>query len=106
MIKSSFYAGVKAEFFTDDACTNKVATWDVTSGKFSVSYSNDNRHMTVDVTSSGLAEINGDTANENGALYAGYSNYTVRVTYSAVISSDASFVCGDNGNDNKVGGAG
>lgn len=95
-------AGVKAEFFTDDACTNKVATWDVTSGKFSVSYSNDNRHMTVDVTSSGLAEINGDTANENGALYAGYSNYTVRVTYSAVISSDASFVCGDNGNDNKV----
>lgn len=95
-------AGVKAEFFTDDTCTNKVATWDVTSGKFSVSYSNDNRHMTVDVTSSGLAEINGDTANENGALYAGYSNYTVRVTYSAVISSDASFVCGDNGNDNKV----
>lgn len=95
-------AGVKVEFFTDDACTNRVATWDASSGKFSVSYSDDDRHMTVDVTASGLAEINGNTANENGALYAGYSNYTVRVTYSAVISSDASFVCGDKGNDNKV----
>ena len=95
-------AGVLVEFFTDDGCTNKVASWDAGSGKFSVRYSDDDRHMTVDVTSSGLEEINGSSANANGTLYAGYSNYTVRVTYSAIINSDASFVCGDNGNDNKV----
>lgn len=95
-------AGVLVEFFTDDSCTNKVATWDAASGKFSVRYSDDDRHMTVDVTSSGLDEINGSSANANGILYAGYSNYTVRVTYSAVINSDASFIYGDNGNDNKV----
>lgn len=95
-------AGVQVEIFTDSNCTDKVATWDEGSGKFSVAYSGDNRHMTVEVTASGLAEINGGTANANGALYAGYSNYTMRVTYSAVINSDGSFVLGDNGNDNKV----
>lgn len=95
-------AGVQVEIFTDGNCTDKVATWDEGSGKFSVAYSGDNRHMTVEVTASGLAEINGGTANANGALYAGYSNYTMRVTYSAVINSDGSFVLGDNGNDNKV----
>lgn len=95
-------AGVAIDIFSDAACTNKVASWDAGSGKFSVHYSDDDRHMTVDVTSTGLAEINGNTANVNGILYAGYSNYTLRVTYSATINSDASFVCGDNGNDNKV----
>lgn len=95
-------AGVTIDIYTDAACTNKVASWDAGSGKFSASYSDDDRHMTVDVTGTGLAEINGDTANVNGILYAGYSNYTLRVTYSATINSDASFVCGDNGNDNKV----
>lgn len=95
-------AGVQMEIFTDSGCTDKVATWAGDSGKFSVAYSGDNRHMTVEVTASGLDEINGDTANDNGTLYAGYSNYTVRVTYSAIINSDGSFALGDNGNDNKV----
>ena len=93
---------VKIEFFTDKDCTDKVASWDMDSGKFTVTYSSDDRHMTVDVTAAGLAEINGDTENVNGQLYAGYSNYTVRVTYTATIDSDASVVFGDNGNDNQV----
>ena len=93
---------VKIAFFTDKDCTDKVASWDMDSGKFTVTYSSDDRHMTVDVTAAGLAEINGDTENVNGQLYAGYSNYTVRVTYTAAIDSDASVVFGDNGNDNQV----
>ena len=67
-----------------------------------VPYSDDDRHMTIDVTAAGLAEINGDTENVNGKLYAGYSNYTMRITYTATINSDTTFVYGQNGNDNKV----
>lgn len=93
---------VKIEFFTDSACTKKVATWVQDDGKFTVSYSDDNRHMTIDITAAGLAEINGDTENVNGQLYAGYSNYTARVTYTATINSDTSFVYGQDGNDNNV----
>lgn len=93
---------VKVEFFTDSACTDQVASWAQDSGKFTVSYSDDNRHMTIDVTAAGLAEMNGDTANTNGKLYAGYSNYTMRITYTATINSDTTFVYGQNGNDNKV----
>lgn len=93
---------VKVGFFTDSACTDQVASWAQDSGKFTVSYSNDNRHMTIDVTAAGLAEMNGDTANTNGKLYAGYSNYTLRITYTATINSDTTVVYGQNGNDNKV----
>lgn len=93
---------VKVEFFTDSACTDQVASWAQDSGKFTVSYSDDNRHMTIDVTAAGLAEMNGDTANTNGKLYAGYSNYTMRITYTATINSDTTVVYGQNGNDNKV----
>ena len=53
-------AGVAIDIFSDAACTNKVASWDAGSGKFSVHYSDDDRHMTVDVTSTGLAEISGN----------------------------------------------
>lgn len=95
-------AGVMVEFFTDSTCTDKVATWNLDSGKFTVTYSEDGRHMTVDMAESGLAEINGSTANQNGELYAGYSNYTVRITYSATIHSDKSFLYGESGNDNTV----
>lgn len=94
--------GVKVEIFTDKDCTQKVASWDMNSGKFGVSYSSDDRHMTVDVSASGLAEINGRTANANGSLYMGYSNYTVRVTYKATVNSNATVVYGENGNENEV----
>jgi len=95
-------AGVTIEFFTDAACTDKVAAWNKDSGKFTVTYSEDDRHMTVDITKAGLDEINGATANKNGKLYTGYSNYTARVTYSAVINSDKSFAYGEKGNENTV----
>ena len=93
---------VKIEFFTDADCTDKVATWVQDGGKFTVTYSSDDRHMTIDITKAGLDEINGGTANVNGKLYEGYSNYTARVTYTATINSNASFVFGDNGNCNEV----
>ena len=101
---------VKIEFFTDANCTDKVATWVQDDGRFTVTYSSDDRHMTIDVTKMGLAEINGTEyvqeldadGNVNGKLYKGYSNYTVRVTYTATINSDASFVYGENGNCNEI----
>ena len=93
---------VKIEFFTNKGCTDKVATWVQGDGKFNVTYSSDDRHMTIDITAAGLAEINGNTSNTNGKLYVGYSNYTARVTYTATINSDATFVYGQEGNDNKV----
>ena len=95
-------AGVTIEFFTDAACTDKAASWNKDSGKFTVTYSEDGRHMTVDIAKAGLAEINGATANKNGKLYTGYSNYTARVTYSAVINADKTFVYGEKGNENTV----
>ena len=93
---------VKIEFFTDADCTDKVATWVQGDGKFTVTYSSDDRHRTIDITADGLAEINGGTENVNGKLYEGYSNYTARVTYTATINSNASFVFGENGNCNEV----
>lgn len=93
---------VKIEFFTDAACTNRVASWDMDSGKFTVTYSDDGRHMTVDVTAAGFAEINGQTDNVNGELYVGYSNYTARVTYTATIVSSGDTTFGQDGNRNEV----
>ncbi len=94
--------GVKIEIFSDKNCTDKAASWDLDSGKFSVSYSSDDRHMTVDISKAGLDEINGRTENVNGNVYMGYSNYTVRVTYTAAVNSDATVVYGENGNENEA----
>ena len=93
---------VKIEIFTDKDCTDKVATWAQDDGRFTVTYSSDNRHMTIDVTEAGMEEINGNTENTNGKLYAGYSNYTMRVTYTATINSDASVIYGEDANCNEV----
>lgn len=94
--------GVQIEIYSDKDCTNKVASWDPDSGKFTVTYSSDDRHMTVDISQAGLDEINGRTENVNGKMYRGYSNYNVRVTYTATVNSDASMVFGQNGNENEV----
>ncbi len=94
---------VKIEFFVDKDCTEKVASWDMDSGKFTVIYSSDDRHMTIDITQSGLDEINADTQNANGKLFQGYSNYTARVTYTATVNSDATVVYGEDGNCNEGG---
>lgn len=99
---------VTLEFFTDANCTNKVTTWKQSDGKFKVTReeNNDGTHtMTIFMTDDGLAEINtANTAydNDNGKLYAGYSNYTLRIRYDAKLNSDESLVYGDNGNKNEV----
>lgn len=94
--------GVKIEIFTDQNCTDKVASWTRNDGKLTVTYSSDDRHMTVDITEAGLAEMNGRTENVNGHVYMGYSNYTIRLTYTATVNSDASMVFGQEGNENEV----
>ncbi len=93
---------VKIEIFSDGSCNDKVASWDMNSGKFTVVYSSDDRHMTVDITQAGLDEINANTENAYGKLLRGYSNYTVRLTYTATVNSDDSVVYGENGNCNQV----
>ena len=93
---------VKIEIFTDEDCTDKVATWVQDDGRFTVTYSSDDRHMTIDITETGLEEINGNQENVNGKLFASYSNYTMRITYTATINSNASFIYGEDGNCNEV----
>ena len=97
---------VKVEIYEDAACTKLVKTWAIGDKKFDVTFTDatdaaDNT-MTIDFNAAGLAEVNGSTANANGALHKGYSNYTVRVTYTAVINSNDRVVFGDEDNENKV----
>ena len=60
--------------------------------------------MTISMTVAGLAEINGSYAvyTRSDMINSGYSDCTVRVTYSAKLNSDKSLVCGDEGNSNDV----
>lgn len=96
-------AGVKIEIYSDKDCTNQVDQWKDGSGNFTVTYSSDGHSMTVAMTAAGLKIINGDTgSNVNGARYSGYSNYTMRLSYVATVNSDASCICGDTGNQDKV----
>lgn len=44
----------------------------------------------------------GRTDSHIEVLYAGYSNYTLRIRYDAKLNSDESLVYGDNGNKNEV----
>ena len=92
--------GVQIEWFTDADCRNKVTGWNESDNKFTVEY--DDQEMTIRMTADGLAEINGTAENANGALYSGYSNYTMRITYTAAVDSDRSFIFGDEGNENTV----
>ena len=98
---------VVLEFFTDAACTDKVASWKETDGKFSVAYNTSSAGegvMTVEMTEEGLAEINTSKAvyADASMVNTGYSDCTVRITYTAKMDSDYSVVFGDIGNDNKV----
>ena len=90
---------VVIEFFRDAGCTDKIATWAVNSGKFTVAYDAANT-MTIHMTDTGLSEIN-----ESGSVYAdsvkrGYSDCTMRVTYAATLTADAKM--GDTDNPNEV----
>ena len=104
----SYNGEVTLEFFKDAACTQSVAKWTEADNKFTatkVENSDKSHTMTIAMTDVGLKEINtANTAanNSNGALYAGYSNYTLRIRYNAKLNSDESLVYGDNGNENNV----
>ena len=98
---------VVLEFFTDAACTDKIASWSEADGKFSVSYNTTTENesvMTIEMTAAGLAEINTSKAvyTEAGMVNSGYSDCTLRITYAAIVNSDASVVYGDAGNPNEV----
>ena len=60
--------------------------------------------MTVEMTAKGLAEINKSKAvyADASMVNSGFSDCTMRLTYTAKVDSDNSLVVGDNGNDNKV----
>lgn len=95
------------QWYSDKECTNLVATWTAQDGKYTVTYGADNT-MKIEMTAAGLAEINTavdsytNVNNEGNMKYAGYSNYTLRISYSATLNSDDSFTYGDAGNDNEV----
>lgn len=92
-------------FYKDAACTELLSTWDEASGKFDVAYSelSTGQQMTITMTDAGLAEINASEAVYGAdSLNRGYSDCTMRITYSCTLSSDAELVCGDSGNPNTV----
>lgn len=98
---------VVLEIFSDTACKNAVTTWKEADGYFTVSY-NDAQDgktaMTVEMTAKGLTEINKSKAvyADASMVNSGYSDCTMRLTYTAKVDSDNSLVVGDKGNDNKV----
>ena len=98
---------VVLEFFTDAACTDSVAKWTEADGKFSVAYNTTDAGesvMTIEMTADGLTEINTSKAVYSGAsmVNSGYSDCTLRITYTANMDSSNDLVFGDKGNDNKV----
>ena len=99
---------VKLEWFKDAACTQKVTEWTETdkTAKFRVSYAageDDSELMTISMTRSGLAEINGaKTVYGGDSIYSGYSECYVRITYTGTVNSDATVVYGDGGNPNEI----
>lgn len=98
---------VTLEIFSDAACKNAVTTWKEADGYFTVSYNdaqNGKTAMTVEMTAKGLAEINNSQAVYANAsmVNSGFSDCTMRLTYTAKMDSDNSLVVGDKGNDNKV----
>ncbi|MBQ8622389.1 MAG: SpaH/EbpB family LPXTG-anchored major pilin, partial [Oscillospiraceae bacterium] len=98
---------VVLEFFTDAACTDLITTWKEADGFFSVAYNSaatGEGVMTIEMTERGLAEINTSKAVYADAtmVNSGFSDCTVRITYTAKMDSDNSVIFGDNGNDNKV----
>ena len=99
---------VRIEFFSDEACTDKLATWTQAdeAPKFTVAYSdgeNGSELMSIAMTQTGLTEINTATAVYSADMVsAGYANCYLRVTYAATLNSDATTVIGDSGNPNTV----
>ena len=91
---------VVIEFFKDAGCTDKIATWAVNSGKFTVGYDDTANTMTIRMTDTGLAEINEAATVYTDSVKRGYSDCTMRITYAATLTADAKL--GDTDNLNEV----
>lgn len=91
---------VVIEFFKDAGCTDKITTWDETSGKFAVAYDDAANTMTIRMTDTGLSEINESESVYTDSVKRGYSDCTMRITYAATLTADAKM--GDTDNPNEV----
>ena len=91
---------VVIEFFKDAGCTDKIATWDESSGKFTVAYDDTANTMTIRMTDAGLSEINEAATVYTDSVKRGYSDCTMRLTYAATLTADAKM--GDTDNPNEV----
>ena len=91
---------VVIEFFRDAGCADKIATWAVNSGKFTVGYDDTSNTMTIRMTDTGLAEINEAATVYTDSVKRGYSDCTMRITYAATLTADAQM--GDTDNPNEV----
>ena len=91
---------VVIEFFKDAGCTEKIATWAVNSGKFTVGYDDAANTMTIRMTDTGLSEINEAATVYTDSVKRGYSDCTMRITYAATLTADAKM--GDTDNPNEV----
>ena len=91
---------VVIEFFKGTGCTDKIATWDESSGKFAVAYDDAANTMTIRMTDTGLSEINEATTVYTDSVKRGYSDCTMRITYAATLTADAKM--GDTDNPNEV----
>ena len=87
-------------FFKGTGCTDKIATWDESSGKFAVVYDDAANTMTIRMTESGLSEINEAATVYTDSVKRGYSDCTMRLTYAATLTVDAQM--GDTDNPNEV----
>ena len=90
---------VVIEFFKDAGCTDKIATWDESSGKFAVAYDDAANTMTIRMTDTGLAEINEAATVYIDSVKRGYSDCTMRITYAATLTADAQMGNKDNPNE-------
>ena len=91
---------VVIEFFKDAGCTDKIATWDESSGKFAVAYDDAANTMTIRMTDTGLSEINEAATVYTNSVKRGYSDCTMRISYAATLTADAKM--GDTDNPNEV----
>ena len=91
---------VVIEFFRDAGCTDQITAWDEDSGKFAVSYDDAANTMTIGMTETGLADINESESVYTGSVKRGYSDCTMRITYTATLTADAQL--GDTDNPNEV----
>jgi hypothetical protein len=91
---------VVIEFFRDAGYTDKIATWDENSGKFTVAYDAAANTMTIRMTDTGLSEINEAATVHTDSVKRGYSDCTMRITYAATLTADAKM--GDTDNPNEV----